>query len=278
MAKNLDEISELAHDVKEGMEYGLFDDDVGQAMLRIWRAGVADQRIAGMIHQLVVNHRFRQLFSGTPFREPRLDNGQIILGLGLNHRLIKIHLRNFNAHTLMVGGTGAGKTTFSKFLSLQIAPIVRGLWLIDARKQEFRSLRHLLTRLNIDLTILPVRAMKINPLMVPDGVNPADWSPRLADMITEVLDLPPRASKLIQITTYKLYQRFNISKGSKYGPTLFDLYEEVKKDTAANPQATRRVWSKRYGRPITPEEAVEILVNVKKVAEAFIKTMRRPTE
>ena len=41
---------------------------------------------------------------------------------------------------------------------------------------------------------------------------------------------------------------------------------------------TRRVWSKRYGRLITPEEAVEILVNVKKVAEAFMKAMRRPTE
>jgi len=41
---------------------------------------------------------------------------------------------------------------------------------------------------------------------------------------------------------------------------------------------TRRVWSKRYGRLITPEEAVEILVNVKNVAEAFLKAMRRPTE
>ena len=41
---------------------------------------------------------------------------------------------------------------------------------------------------------------------------------------------------------------------------------------------TRRVWSPRYGRPITPTEAVEILVNVKKVAEAFQKAMRRPTE
>ncbi len=40
---------------------------------------------------------------------------------------------------------------------------------------------------------------------------------------------------------------------------------------------TRRVWSKRYGRLITPEEAVEILVNVKNVAEAFLKAMRRPS-
>jgi len=41
---------------------------------------------------------------------------------------------------------------------------------------------------------------------------------------------------------------------------------------------TRRVWSKQYGCLIAAEEAVEILVNVKKVAEAFMKAMRRPTE
>ena len=37
-------------------------------------------------------------------------------------------------------------------------------------------------------------------------------------------------------------------------------------------------WLQDEGRVIAVEEAVEILVNVKKVAEAFLKTMRRPTE
>ncbi len=41
---------------------------------------------------------------------------------------------------------------------------------------------------------------------------------------------------------------------------------------------TRQVWSKRYGRVIAQEEAVEILVNVKKVAEAFLKAARRPAQ
>lgn len=37
---------------------------------------------------------------------------------------------------------------------------------------------------------------------------------------------------------------------------------------------TRRVWSKRYGRLITQEDAVEILINVKNVAVGFLSTMK----
>ena len=33
---------------------------------------------------------------------------------------------------------------------------------------------------------------------------------------------------------------------------------------------TRRVWSKAYGRTITDEEVVEILVNVRRLAEALL--------
>ncbi|MCY2932481.1 MAG: hypothetical protein NTV86_23900 [Planctomycetota bacterium] len=40
-------------------------------------------------------------------------------------------------------------------------------------------------------------------------------------------------------------------------------------------EETRRVWSKGYGRVITVEEAVEILGNVKNVAEAFMNAMKR---
>ena len=45
--------------------------------------------------------------------------------------------------------------------------------------------------------------------------------------------------------------------------------------TAELIEDTRRVWSKAYGRLITPEEAVEILVNVKRAAWAFMKAMRK---
>ncbi len=36
-------------------------------------------------------------------------------------------------------------------------------------------------------------------------------------------------------------------------------------------EETRRVWSKAYGRVLSAEEAVEILMNVKAVAEVLVK-------
>ena len=37
---------------------------------------------------------------------------------------------------------------------------------------------------------------------------------------------------------------------------------------------TRRVWSKAYGRPVSTEEAVESLTNVKHMAEILLKAKR----
>ena len=37
---------------------------------------------------------------------------------------------------------------------------------------------------------------------------------------------------------------------------------------------TRRVWSRAYGRPVSEEEAVEILMNVKHMAEALTRAKR----
>ncbi len=37
---------------------------------------------------------------------------------------------------------------------------------------------------------------------------------------------------------------------------------------------TQRVWSRAYGRPIDEEEAVEILMNVKRLGEIFLKAAR----
>jgi len=39
-------------------------------------------------------------------------------------------------------------------------------------------------------------------------------------------------------------------------------------------EETRRVWSKAYGRVVTEEEAVEILMNVKRLAAVLIEAMR----
>ncbi len=41
---------------------------------------------------------------------------------------------------------------------------------------------------------------------------------------------------------------------------------------------TRRVWSHAYGRVISEDEAVEILMNVKRFAELLMRTRREVNE
>ena len=74
-------------------------------------------------------------------------------------------------------------------------------------------------------------------LQLPLGTEPADWIPRVAEMLVEVLDLPPRASKLLQSKLFRLYRQFGVFEGNTAYPTLFDLFEEVKSDKKSDPQA-----------------------------------------
>jgi len=105
------------------------------------------------------------------------------------------------------------------------------MWLFDLRKREFAILKPYLARLGIDLIILPGRSLKINPLQLPVGVDASDWIPRVADMLIEVLDLPPRASKLLQAKLFGLYRKF---EDENLYPTLYDLFEEIKRDKKSN--------------------------------------------
>ena len=220
-----------------GLDHGLFDDEVGQAQLRIWEAGVCDDRIEQMIKHRVSKHQLAQAMSGTPFRSPKLTDGDLVFGLDTHSGRLLTWTQYLNAHSLMAAGSGAGKTTYLYFKILQSATRVKGMWLWDLRKREFRILRPYLARLGIDLIVVGGRSWRINPLQLPLGVEPTDWIPRVADMLIDVLELPPRASKLLQSKLFGLYQKFGIFEGKMEYPTLFDLFEEVKKDEQANRQA-----------------------------------------
>ena len=200
----------LTQDVIYGIPRGLFDDDEGQALLRIYAYGVSDSRTSGMIHQRVYREKLNQAFNPMPFLRPRLSHGEIILGFDLDGRPIRIPIQYLNSHGITVSSTGGGKTIRERFTALQVAPEVAGMWLIALRKREFRMLRPLFSRVGIDLIVLPARSLRVNPLQVPLGVEPTEWIPRVADMLIQVLGLPPRASKLIQVKLFELYRRFGV--------------------------------------------------------------------
>lgn len=227
----------LVDDVLFGLDHDLFEDPVGVSLLEIWHAGVADERITQMIQQRAHKERMRQAFSRVPFRTPKLSAGEIVLGLGLEQEKVIVPVQYLNAHALHVAGSGAGKTTRARFFALQVAPHVAGMWLVDLRKKEFRVLRPCLAKMGINLTIVPGQAMRLNPLQVPLGVEPAAWAVRAADMLVQILDLPPGASKIVQIQIFRLYEQSGVLTGAPLFPTLQDLLKAIESSREGHAQA-----------------------------------------
>jgi hypothetical protein len=235
--KNQNHFSELTNAVLYDEHHHLLDDELGRLCRQHYELGICSEYTAGILIQRMKKHQLFLAFSGTPFRTPNLHDGELILGRDLYGNPARIPLQYLNAHTLLIANTGAGKTTMERFYALQMARHLRGLWLFDLRRRELRCLRRYLAAMGINLVVVPGRSMKINILQVPNGVEPSDFIPRIADSLVAVLGIPPRASKLIQSHLFRLYRRFGILEGRSLLPTIFDLFEEIKNDTKANPQA-----------------------------------------
>lgn len=231
-----EKLSPLTENVLYCHHNDLLGDDVGAAMMRSFQAGVCDATIAGMFDRRVSKHKFKQAFHGAvPFRSPKLSTGDYVIGLDDKGNELLSFIQFLMAHLLIVAGSGAGKTMFAMYMVLQIVGHVEGMFLFDLAKSEFPILQPLLSQLGIDLVILRARDLRINPLQLPLGVEVSDWISRVADMLIGVLELPPRASKLLQSKLHLLYRRFDARKNEF--PTLFDLFEQIKGDKGSNPQA-----------------------------------------
>lgn len=231
-----DEFSELTRDLLYDHEHGVLQDSFGRALRRIAGLGVADSFVEREIRRRVQKHKVMRAFQG-PFGLSEPGQGEIIRGLDERGRPIRMPLRSLLAHSLTVAGSGAGKTIQALFIALQVALLVPGVWLFDLRKKEYGKLKPYLTRAGIELCVVPARALKLNPLQVPSGVEPIAWASNLSDMLVQVLTLPARASKLLHMAIMRLYDQFGVLRGGREYPTLFDLRELVATDAHANTPA-----------------------------------------
>jgi hypothetical protein len=177
----------------------------------------------------------KALYGTMPLKTPKLTKGDYVVGYNQDEQEIRSFIQFINAHTLTVANSGAGKTNLTRSKILKIAKKIDGLWLFDLRKSEFVFLKPHLAKLGIQLLVLPARVLRLNPLQLPVGVTVQEWINRVADMLVQVLELPPRASKLLQSKLFCLYQKFQPEKN--IFPTLYDLFELIKKDKESNPQA-----------------------------------------
>lgn len=239
MGKKMHEeiLSQLEKDILTGKKLGSFDDFKGQQLLKCFEHGIHDNFIINEILKRVRTAQRRIAQSGCPFLPAKLHHGNFIIGYDLWNNKLLTDVQYCNAHTLIVAGTGAGKTNLSKFRAIQIAPLVRGMWLIDIRKKEYRFLRPIFARMGIDLKIIRGHKFCLNPLEVPYGVKAPEYAAVISDLLVTVLNLPPRASILLKSTIIKLYHQYGILDGGEKFPTLFHLHKAISDDKNANPQA-----------------------------------------
>lgn len=230
-------LNDLEKKVLIGKKLGVFDDFAGQQLLKCFSYGIQDKFILGQIEKRVDHAQRKIALSGYPFLPAKLHRGNFIIGYDLCDDKLLTDVQHCNAHTLIVAGTGAGKTNLSKFRAIQVAPLVRGMWLIDIRKKEYRFLRPIFARIGIDLKIVRGHKFCLNPLEVPYGVKPLEYAAVISDLLVKVLNLPPRASTLLKSTIIKLYHLCGILDGGDKFPTLFHLHQAIREDRDANPQA-----------------------------------------
>lgn len=234
------ELPKQVRDVLYAQRHGLVGDAVGGAAVRAFEAGVADDFTRGIISGRVAKHRMARAFGG-PFEKPRLGIGEIVLGEDQSGCLARHPLEGQLGNSLTVGGSGCGKTTRSRFMALQVAHHVKGMWLFDCRKSEYALLEPCFHGSGIKLAVLPGAMARINPLQVPWGVDPRAWAARVSDMLVDSLRLPPRADKLLHVKVLDEYERFGVLGGSRNYPTLHDLWESIRTARDSNHAARQAI-------------------------------------
>lgn len=238
---NNDIFSDLDKKIIAGRQLEVFDDPLGQKLMQLYHKGVLDPWAIGQINRRVDRRLRKEAFRTIPFKQPRLHSGELILGTDEKHHPIKSPVQYMNAGSLLVANTGSGKTTLISYYATQIAHHVKGMWLVDLRKKEFRLLKAEFANRGIDLVIVRSRKFKINPLQVPPHVDPYEYASIIADVLVKVLNLPPRASVLLSSSIIKMYKEFNIFNGGQKYPTLFHLFETVRNNKNANSQARQAI-------------------------------------
>jgi len=239
--KDKDILSDIDRKIIAGLDLGVFNDPLGRKLVQLHKLGILDSWTIGQINNRVDKKLRKEAFNGIPFKPPQLHSGEIILGTDEKHQPIKSFVQYLNAGTLLVANTGSGKTTLVSYYAAQVASLVKGMWLVDLRKKEFRMLRSDFAQRGIDLTIVRGRKFKINPLQVSLQVDPYEYASTIADVLVKVLNLPPRASVLLSSSIIELYKKFNVFDGSKRYPTLFHLFEAVRYNKTANSQSRQAI-------------------------------------
>lgn len=148
-------------------------------------------------------------------------------------------------HVLIVGRTGAGKTTLFYNLLQECAG-----WDVPTLVFDFKTdYRHLVQHRE-DLLVVNWRDLKFNPLQPPPGVQSGKWGEVLADAFAHATDLLIGSESYFLEKLRELYEVYEEADGedAEVYPSLFELRDLVDVDHVpkASPryQYKERVWGR----------------------------------
>ena len=217
-------------DIRWGIENSVFhraDPQVRTYLDAYLIGGVVDPAVISFLVGQV--HRAKEQLRREPFLPPRgLSSQQVILcpeqGIGVKRHDFLL------AHSLYVGGTRSGKSVTALGHEIQLWPHVEGLAIFGMHKSDDRGRLVLLRRIGQQLVVLRGRETDRWNLLQPEGDVNAHIT-FVTTALTEQLELPPHASTMLHPILHRLYKKFD---NEGVWPTLWDVWVEVRNDTAIN--------------------------------------------
>lgn len=150
-------------------------------------------------------------------------DGEFLVGTDPDGHPLGLTRRQLNEHMLVVGRSGAGKTTF--FYNMIDACNSKGLpVMVFDFKNDYRDVAD-----DLDLSVVNWRDLKFNPLQPPPGVRPGKWGEVLADTFSHATDLLIGSESYFLEKLRQLYGLYDEVEDGVY-PSLFELRDLVDVD------------------------------------------------
>lgn len=176
-------------------------------------AASENEYLSNLVEKTIIGKTVQQ--QQQPF-DSRSTDGTLEIGETATGNQVQLSAADLTKHLLVVGQSGAGKTTV--FYTL-VSQLEVPFWSFDI-KQDYRHL----TRELDDLLVLPWTEVEFNPLMPPSGVPPRRWAQVFSEIFGHATSLLSGSKNYLFksiIDLYRLYDLFD--ECSPPYPSLHEL-------------------------------------------------------
>lgn len=169
-------------------------------------------------------------------------NGEFMLGLDPDGHPLGVTRRQLNEHMLVVGRTGAGKTTF--FYNVMDTLNEKDVpFLVFDFKNDYRDVAA-----DLDLTVVNWQELKFNPLSPPPGVSDERWAEALAQTWAHSMGFMTLSKSYFLNKLQELYRVCAEGVADGRYPSLFELRDLVAVDDMPYASPRYRAKERTAGR------------------------------